>query len=70
MKAVLGALSVAFALSCTAAVGQTPRQLKSEQFAKKAECMKQARMERFRRNFAARNQFLRQCMARQGKPAR
>ena len=38
--------------------------------AKKAECMKQARMERFRRSFAARNQFLRQCMARQGKTAR
>ena len=64
MKTFLGALGVAFALSCTAAIGQTPRQLKAERLAKKSECLKQARMERFERNSAARNRFLRQCMAR------
>ena len=63
MKTLLGALAVLFALSCTAAVGQTPRhqpprQLKAERFAKKSECLKQARMKRFERNFAARNRFL------------
>jgi len=40
MKTLLGVLAVAFALSCTAAVGQTHRQLKAERFAKKSECLK------------------------------
>jgi len=74
MKTLMGALAVAFALSCTAAIAQTPRQLKSERFAKQAECLKQARLQRFRRGFAARNQFMKQCMAskaaRHGKTTR
>ena len=64
MKTLMGALAVVVALSCTTAIAQTPRQLKSERFAKQAECFRQAQMKRFRRSFAARNQFMRQCMAR------
>jgi hypothetical protein len=64
MKSLLAALAVVFSVSTTAAIAQTPRQLKGERFAKKAECLKQARMKRFERNFAARNRFMRQCMAR------
>jgi hypothetical protein len=63
MKGLVAALAVVFSMSTTAAMAQTPRQLKGERFAKKAECMKQARMKRFERNFAARNRFMRQCMA-------
>jgi hypothetical protein len=64
MKSLLIALAVLFSVSTTAATAQTPRQLKGERFAKKTQCMKQARMKRFERNFAARNRFMRQCMAR------
>jgi len=64
MKTLIGALAIAFALSSSAAIAQTPRQLKGERFAKQAECLKQAQMKRLRRNSAARNQFMRQCMAR------
>ena len=64
MKALLGVIAVVFTLSPAVGIAQTPRQLKSERFAKQAECFREAKLKRFRRNFAARNQFMKQCMAR------
>jgi hypothetical protein len=63
MNTLIGALAVV-ALTCTAASAQTPRQLKSERFAKQAECHRQANLKGFRSSSAGRNRFLRQCMAR------
>ena len=64
MKALIGALTILVALSCASAHAKTEKDQKVEHSAKRAECLKQAKLQRFDRRFAARNRFMRECMAR------
>ena len=64
MKALVGVLAVLVALSPAAADAQTSKSMRGEHSAKRAECLKQARLQRFDRRFAARTRFMKQCMAR------
>lgn len=64
MKILIGAIAVFAALSCAAANAQITKASKGAYSAKRAECLKQAKLQRFDRRFAARNRFMRECMAR------
>jgi hypothetical protein len=64
MKTLFGVLALAFTLSCTGAIAKTPKQQKSERFERKAECLRQAKLRHFDRNFLGRDRFMRQCLAR------
>jgi hypothetical protein len=64
METIFALVALAVTLSCTAAIAKTPKQLKSERFERKAECLRQAKLRHFDRNFLGRNRFMRQCLAR------
>ncbi len=64
MKAFLGALILAWALGSVDAAARALEQPAAERSARQAECLKKAKLQRFGRQFAARNRFMRRCMAR------
>ncbi|MEA1833074.1 hypothetical protein U8607_13380 [Methylobacterium durans] len=64
MKALIGALAILVVLGSAAADARTSKPSSGEHSAKRAECLKQAKLQRFNRRFAARNRFMRECMAR------
>ena len=63
-KALIGALAILVALSSAAAPAQAAKPMRGEHATKRAECLQQAKLQRFGRQFAARNRFMRTCMAR------
>jgi len=64
MEVFMGALAVLLVINSAAAMAQISKPARGELSVKRAECLKQARLQRFDRRFAARNRFMKECMAR------
>jgi hypothetical protein len=64
MKTLIAALAILVVLGPASSDAQGAKRQGGGHSVKRAECLKQARFQRFDRRFAARHRFMRECMAR------
>ncbi|WP_336485943.1 hypothetical protein [Methylobacterium nigriterrae] len=64
MRIFTAAVGVACLLACSGVRAETQKRSTTDYSARHARCLQEARLKRFERRFAARNQFMRRCMAR------